>query len=151
MDFSRIERVTKLAQILEGTSLEESFAADINAPWFEKIRGDRTVARRVFRSLDVPLVQRMLMGQGDFDSKLLTLYQRFLKQVESGEDLEDIVRKWFESSDEVTLKGELLLAQIGVEDSQFGRYLELVPKEQHPLLWQVINRESSLFPPPQTC
>ena len=145
LDFTRIEKVLELAQLLKGTSAEESFGQEITVQWIKQIESDATVARRLFRYLNVPLVQRIILtGQSDTSSDLLTLYRNLLdKQAQSGKDLRDIVEEWLVLPQDAPLKGELLLSQVG-EGTIFKRYLELIPENQHDALWEKIDAESSL-------
>ena len=148
LDFTRLDHVAKVYPIFKGTGLEDFFMEeDIMEQWIKKIESDKTVARRLSRYLDSPVVRRVLAVQRDTDSELLKLYRRLLGEHKSGGgELQDIVEMWLESSRDIALKGEFLLAQIGASNNQFKRYLELVPQGQHAKLWESIDKESSLSP-----
>ena len=143
---ARFEEVADMLKLVESSSTYDLIRRAVFEQMAARIVGNPTSLRRVFRHLEDPLVGRVLLEmQGN--SPLLELYRRLLKQQkQSGGDLQKIVDDWLQSPGDADLKGDFLLAQLGREDSQFNRYLKLVPEEQHAELWQVIDRESSLAP-----
>ena len=146
MDFAlnRLREIEEFLKLLESSSSYDLIEKTIYEQMKVHIGDNIVTARRLSRHLDAPLVQKMIARQQN-DSTLPGLYRRFLKLHEqNGGELQEVIDNWLRSPEGVNLKEELLLAQVGVEDSQFERYLKLVPQDQHPELWQRIDRESSL-------
>ena len=128
--FSHIEKMKDMANLVKGSDVADLFERGLRTQLAKNLD-----ERRLFRYLEDPFVQK-LFTEEKTPSPLVKTYRSFIHG-------EKNLEEWLESSEDLALKGEFLLSQVGIK-SEFQRYFNLIPPSHHKEVWEAMDRETSL-------